>query len=686
MSFRLSNMKIGTQLLISMLIPIAGLIFYAGTLMTEKYQLSAEMNRVSRLAQLAPTVSAMVHELQKERGQSAGFIGSHGEMFKDTLPPQREDTNGARKKLESAFADFDFAAYGPALVDKAKAAQENIGRLNDARASVDSFAFKIPEMASYYTKTIASLLSIVEEMLHGSSNDEISKSIGAYVAFLQAKERAGQERAMGAGGFGAGAFKPAIYQNFLKLISAQDTYIATFRSFAKPAEIAYMKQTVAGNAVNEVERLRDIAIRSPETGTTEGIKGPYWFDQITQKIDLLKKVEDRIADDLMARSTAIEGESNRTFVLSAASTAILLLVTATLLFFIIRSVTVPVSGLTGVMKALTDGNKTVTVAGVERGDELGDMARSVAVFKENLIEMERMEAEQVDQKRRAEEEQRRSMMKMADEFEASVMGVVDGVSSSAAEMEASAQALTKTAEQTSHQSSTVAAASQQASANVQTVASAAEELAASVSEISRQVQELSGISSTAVEEAKAVAEQVRHLADASQRIGEVINLITDIASQTNLLALNATIEAARAGEAGKGFAVVASEVKSLATQTAKATDEISSQITSIQEATDAAVGAISGIGTTITRLSDFSTSILAAVEQQGAATSEISHNAQEAAQGTHSVDENITHVSTGASETENASGQILGAAKELALQSNTLRKQVVDFLETVRAA
>ena len=686
MSLRLSNLKVGTRLLVSMLIPVAGLIFYAGTLMVEKYQLSTEMDRVNRLAQLAPVVSAMVHELQKERGQSAGFIGSRGAMFKDTLPPQRDGTNGVRTALESAFAAFDFAGYGGTMVEKAKAAQEHIGRLSDARASVDSFAFTVPEMASYYTKTIASLLSIVEVMLHGSTNDEISKSIGAYIAFLQAKERAGQERAMGASGFGAGAFKPAIYQNFLKLISAQDTYIATFRSFAKPEEIEYLTQTVSGTAVSEVERLRGIAIRSPETGTTEGIQGPYWFDQITQKIDLLKKVEDRISGDLLSRSTVIKDEASRTFVFSAASTAILLCVTAALLFFIIRSVTAPVAGLTGVMKSLTDGNKEVAVLGVDRGDELGDMARSVEVFKQNLIEMERMEAEQVEQKRRAEEEQRRAMLKLADDFEAGVMGVVDGVSASASEMEASAQALTKTAQGTSHQSSTVAAASQQASANVQTVASAAEELAASVSEISRQVQESSTISSAAVEEAASVAEQVRHLADASQRIGEVINLITDIASQTNLLALNATIEAARAGEAGKGFAVVASEVKSLATQTAKATEEISTQIMAIQEATGNAVGAISGIGETITRLSDFSTSILAAVEQQGAATGEISHNAQEAAQGTQSVDENITLVSTGASETEHASGQILTAAQELALQSNNLRQQVVDFLGNVRAA
>ena len=274
---------------------------------------------------------------------------------------------------------------------------------------------------------------------------------------------------------------------------------------------------------------------------------------------------------------------------------------------------------------------------------------------------------------------------LADNFEANVKGIVESVSSSATEMQGSAQSMSSTAEETSRQSTAVAAASEEASTNVQTVASAAEELSNSVEEVGRQVGQSNKIAQNAVEEAQRTNDKVQGLAEAAQKIGEVVNLINDIASQTNLLALNATIEAARAGEAGKGFAVVASEVKSLANQTAKATEEIAAQIGAIQAATTDAVSAIQGIGSTIGEISEISTAIATAVEQQSAATKEIAANVQQAAAGTQEVSENISGVTQAASETGEAAGQVLGAAQELSKQSEALREQVDSFLIEVRA-
>ncbi|MEE9140933.1 MAG: methyl-accepting chemotaxis protein [Alphaproteobacteria bacterium] len=346
----------------------------------------------------------------------------------------------------------------------------------------------------------------------------------------------------------------------------------------------------------------------------------------------------------------------------------------------------PIRALTDAMHKLADGDKTVDIPAATRADEIGDMARTVQVFKENAIKMDQMVAEQKEHEHRAEEEKRQAMMKMADDLETSVKGVVESVSSTSTEVQNSAESMATTAEETSRQSAAVAAASEQASANVQTAATAAEELSTSIEEIGRQVAASAKTAEKAVAEAESADGSVQGLAEAAQRIGEVVELINDIASQTNLLALNATIEAARAGDAGKGFAVVASEVKSLANQTAKATDDIASQVSAIQGATEEAVKAIQGIGGTIGEINEIATTIASAVEEQSAATGEIARNVQQAAKGTQDVSSNITGVNDAAKETGAAATQILGASGELAKQAEGLREKVDTFLAQIRAA
>jgi methyl-accepting chemotaxis protein len=350
-----------------------------------------------------------------------------------------------------------------------------------------------------------------------------------------------------------------------------------------------------------------------------------------------------------------------------------------------RGISGPVVGMAAAMRRLAGGDKTVDIPAVGRKDEIGEMAGAVEVFKTNMLEAERLAAEQAAE---AEAKQRRAatLDTLMQGFEAKVGQLVAALSSAATEMESTAQSMSATAEETSQQSVTVAAAAEQASANVQTVATAAEELASSISEIGRQVSQSSRIATQAVYDAKRTDATVQALAAAAQKIGDVVALISDIASQTNLLALNATIEAARAGEAGKGFAVVASEVKSLATQTARATEEIGGQIGQIQSATQEAVGAIQGIAKTIAEISEIAASIASAVEEQGAATQEIARNVQQAAQGTQDVTSNISGVRQAATDTGAAATQVLGAAGELARNAGQLTMEVDEFLTGVRAA
>jgi methyl-accepting chemotaxis protein len=350
-----------------------------------------------------------------------------------------------------------------------------------------------------------------------------------------------------------------------------------------------------------------------------------------------------------------------------------------------RSVSMPVRRMAETMRRLSQGEANVGVPGTGRRDEIGEMAKAVQVFKDNMAETEHLRAEQEEQKKQAEEQQRQAMLAMADSFEAAVGDIVRGVSSQATELQATAQSMSATAEETERQSTAVAAASEEASTNVQTVASAAEELSSSIAEISRQVATSSDITARAVEDTRRTNEQIQGLAEAAQSIGDVVKLISDIASQTNLLALNATIEAARAGDAGKGFAVVASEVKSLASQTAKATEEISTKITEMQTATSHSVTAVQEIGQTIARINEIATTIASAVEEQGAATQEIARNVQQASAGTTEVSMNIAGVTRAANDTGAASTQVLGTAGELALQSEALRGQVENFLANIRS-
>jgi methyl-accepting chemotaxis protein len=354
--------------------------------------------------------------------------------------------------------------------------------------------------------------------------------------------------------------------------------------------------------------------------------------------------------------------------------------------FSVFSIARPLTALTGAMKELAGGDTSVAMPGIGRKDEVGEMVSAVEVFKINMIENDRLRAEQAETEQNRAQQRKADMIKLADDFEAAVGEIVETVSSASTKLEASASTLTSTAGRAQELTTMVAAASEEASTNVQSVASATEELTSSVNEISRQVQESARMAHEAVDQARKTNDRVSELSKAAARIGDVVELINTIAGQTNLLALNATIEAARAGDAGRGFAVVASEVKALAEQTAKATGEIGQQISGIQAATQESVGAIKEISGTIEKLSEISATIASAVEEQGAATQEISRNVQQAAQGTQQVSSNIVDVQRGATETGSASSQVLSAARSLSGNSNRLKLEVGKFLNTVRAA
>lgn len=432
-------------------------------------------------------------------------------------------------------------------------------------------------------------------------------------------------------------------------------------------------------------QLNDDLRKRGEDGGKYGVTASDYVATTSPQIDSLLNVMYAAGEASEAYTEALASGARVTLAGTIAMAVIGLVLALVTLVLVTRRVTAPLKSMTEVMTRLAANDTSVEIPATDRGDEIGQMARAVAVFKRHGLEIARLAVEQADE--RAAKEQRAARLDaLTGAFEAKAAELVDLVSSAATELQATARSMTDTASDTTRRAGNVAMAAEQTSANVQTAAAAAEELAATVGEISRQVAQSSTIANKAKQDAGRTDGVVRALADGAQKIGDVVGMISNIASQTNLLALNATIEAARAGDAGKGFAVVASEVKSLATQTAKATEDISRQIAQIQTVTAEAVASIQGITGTIGEISEIATAIAAAVEEQGSATREIARNVQQAASGTQEVTSNIAGVSSGAGETSVAANEVLGAASELSHQAEQLRGEVGQFIAGVAAA
>jgi methyl-accepting chemotaxis protein len=413
--------------------------------------------------------------------------------------------------------------------------------------------------------------------------------------------------------------------------------------------------------------------------------------EMADSANAIIKASNAMKADLLSDQQRLDGESNANISETERLVIVLalggFLLGGTLAAILGKGISRPMVTMCKAMRELANGNFDVVLPGLGRRDEVGEMAGAVEEFKMQAIAKAERDAAEHDAQNKASAAARRAeLIRFADDFESAVGTIVANVSASAVQLEAAAGTLTRTAETTQSLSSQAAGASEQASSNMQSVASATEELSASVDEIGRQVQESNRIAEAAVQQAEQTDGRIGKLSRAAQEIGDVVKLITAIAEQTNLLALNATIEAARAGEAGRGFAVVASEVKSLASQTAKATDEISSHIAGMQGATQESVAAIKEIGGTIAQISSIASTIASAVEEQGSATQEIARSVQTVAQGTHEAAANILEVNRGAAETGSASGDVLESARTLSSESTRLREELDRFMANIRAA
>jgi methyl-accepting chemotaxis protein len=720
---RLNDARISVRIAIACLLPLAAFTAFAGKDLLERHSALSSAESIAVVADAAPMISNLVHELQRERGASAGFINSNGKSFADTLRNQRPSTDKILATSRQQMGELAKANAGTKFARDLDEAQSTLGGLQATRSGVDAFTINSQKSTEYFSATIAGLIAIIDSISEMSDEGRIVRQAAALSAHVRRKEFAGQERATGSVGFTSGEFAPATYQAFVRTAVSGDSQAAAFRRNATPAQVDYVTDILKGPVQDELQRLRAIATASPFDNKMRSVTGAQWFETATKYIDALKLAEDRLAADFIATVRALAADARRGFWSVLALFVGLLAVTAFLTGVVALSITRPISQLVETMGELAQGRNDIEVHGTKRGDEIGRMARAVLVFRDAAVEKVRLEAQAEAQRRAAEEERRKNaeaQAKAAAEQAEAVKALAGGLAKvsdgdlrirlnegftetykqirddfnttierlqeTIASIMSSTREVASTAAEISTSTTDLSQRTEEQAASLEETSASMEQIAATVKKNAENAQQANQFANSTREIADrggaVVAEAVSAMSrieESSRKISDIISVIDEIARQTNLLALNAAVEAARAGEAGRGFAVVASEVRSLAQRSSQAAKDIKDLITNSSGQVQEGVELVNKTGASLTEIVDSIKKVAEIVSDIASASGEQATGIDQVTTALNQMDE-VTQQNSALVE------QNAAAAKALEQQSQGMDERVSFFRIEAAAA